>query len=107
MEVIDQKKIPRRTLYDGTEIPALGMGTFGSDKYGPEQIAQAVYGGIHAGYRLIDCAAVYMNEDRIGESLERVMQEGVVQREELFITSKVWNVFPYMTQTPDKDAAEP
>ena len=90
-EIIEQSSIPRRALYDGTTVPAVGMGTFGSDKYGPEQIAQAVYGGIRAGYRLIDCASVYMNEDKIGESLSRVMQEGVVKREELFITSKVWN----------------
>ena len=90
-EIIEQNKIPRRALYDGTTIPAVGMGTFGSDKYGPEQIAEAVYGGIRAGYRLIDCASVYMNEDKIGESLSRVLKEGVVKREELFITSKVWN----------------
>ena len=90
-EIIEQNKIPRRALYDGTTVPAVGMGTFGSDKYGPEQIAEAVYGGIRAGYRLIDCASVYMNEDKIGESLSRVLKEGVVKREELFITSKVWN----------------
>ena len=90
-EIIEQSSIPRRTLYDGTTVPAVGMGTFGSDKYGADQIAEAVYGGIRAGYRLIDCASVYMNEDKIGEALERVMQEGVVKREELFITSKVWN----------------
>ena len=81
LEIIEQSRIPRRTLYDGTTVPAVGMGTFGSDKYGPEQIAAAVYGGILAGYRLIDCASVYMNEDKIGESLTRVMQEGVVKRE--------------------------
>ena len=90
-EIIEQSSIPRRTLYDGTTGPAVGMGTFGSDKYGADQIAEAVYGGIRAGYRLIDCASVYMNEDKIGDALERVMQEGVVKREELFITSKVWN----------------
>ena len=90
-EIIEQSSIPRRTLYDGTTVPAVGMGTFGSDKYGADQIAEAVYGGIRAGYRLIDCASVYMNEDKIGDALERVMQEGVVKREERFITSKVWN----------------
>ena len=57
--IIDQNKIPRRALYTGETIPAVGLGTFGSDKYGPEQVAEAVYGGIKAGYRLIDCAAVY------------------------------------------------
>lgn len=90
-EIIEQSRIPRRMLYDGTTVPAVGMGTFGSDRYGAEQIAGAVCGGIRAGYRLIDCASVYMNEDRIGKALEQVMQEGVVKREELFITSKVWN----------------
>ena len=54
-------------------------------------MAEAVYGGIKAGYRLIDCAAVYQNEDRIGEVLKRVMQEGIVERKDLFVTSKVWN----------------
>ncbi len=73
------------------QFPRLEWEPSGRDKYGPEQIAEAVYGGIRAGYRLIDCASVYLNEDQIGESLTRVMQEGVVKREELFITSKVWN----------------
>ncbi len=88
---IDTKKIPTRRLYSGEEIPCIGLGTFGSDKYGPEQIAEAVYGAIRFGYRLIDCAAVYQNEDRIGEVLQKAMTEGIVRREELFITSKVWN----------------
>ena len=83
--------VPVRRLYDGTEIPAIGIGTFGSDKYGAEAISNAVYGAVRAGYRLIDCAAVYMNEKEIGEVLGRLMEEGTVKREELFITSKVWN----------------
>ena len=90
-EVIEQNKIPRRALYTGETIPAVGLGTFGSDKYGPEQVSEAVYGSIKAGYRLIDCAAVYQNEDRIGEVLKRVLEEGIAERKELFVTSKVWN----------------
>ena len=88
---IDTSRIPGRRLYTGEQIPCIGLGTFGSDKYGPEQIAEAVYGAIRFGYRLIDCAAVYQNEDKIGEVLQKVMQEGIVRRKELFITSKVWN----------------
>ncbi len=83
--------IPVRRLYDGGEIPCIGLGTFGSDKYGAEEVSQAVYGAVCAGYRLIDCAAVYQNEDKIGPVLSRLMDEGKVAREELFITSKVWN----------------
>lgn len=84
-------KVPKRRLYSGEEIPAVGLGTFGSDKYNAQQVSEAVYGGIKVGYRLIDCAAVYQNEDLIGTVLKRVMDEGVVKREDLFITSKVWN----------------
>ncbi len=90
-ERIDPNKVPKRRLYTGEEIPALGIGTFGSDKYGPEEVSQAVYGAVKGGYRLIDGAAVYQNEDRIGEMLQKLYVEGVVTRKELFITSKVWN----------------
>ncbi len=90
-DCIDRKMIPVRRLYTGEEIPCMGLGTFGSDKYGPEEIAEAVYGAIRFGYRLIDCASVYQNEDRIGGVLKRVFEEGIAERKELFITSKVWN----------------
>ena len=84
-------RIPKKRLFSGEEIPAMGLGTFGSDKYNADQVSGAVYGGIKAGYRLIDCAAVYQNENEIGEVLRRVFSEGVVRRKDLFITSKVWN----------------
>lgn len=88
---IDQNIIPRRTLSSGEEIPCMGLGTFGSDKYGAEIVSEAVYGAVKYGYRLIDCASVYQNEDKIGKVLHRVFSEKVVERKELFITSKVWN----------------
>lgn len=72
-------------------MPAVGLGTFGSDKYSADQVANAVYGAVQCGYRLIDCAAVYQNEAQIGEVLKNLFDDGVVRREELFITSKVWN----------------
>ncbi len=88
---IDQNVIPKRTLYSGEEIPCVGLGTFGSDKYGAEAVSEAVYGAVKYGYRLIDCAAVYQNEESIGRVLQRLFSEKVVERKELFITSKVWN----------------
>lgn len=88
---MEQGRIPMRTLRGGERIPCLGLGTFGSDKYGPEEIAEAVYGAVKYGYRLIDCASVYQNEDRIGTVLKCLFAEKAVERKELFITSKVWN----------------
>lgn len=84
-------QVPVRTLSDGTKIPGIGLGTFGSDKYGSDAVSEAVYGAIKSGYRLIDCASVYMNEDEIGKVLKRLFDEGTVKRDDLFITSKVWN----------------
>ncbi len=88
---VDVNAVPKSKLYTGAAIPMMGIGTFGSDKYSGQQIADAVYGAIKVGYRLIDCASVYQNEDSIGEVLTKVIKEGVVTREELFVTSKVWN----------------
>ena len=88
---MDPARVPKRRLYTGAELPAVGLGTFGSDKYGAREIADAVYGAVSCGYRLIDCASVYQNEKEIGGALAQLFREKVVTREELFITGKVWN----------------
>jgi len=88
---IDPKSVPQRKLYTGDYMPAIGMGTFGSDRFTPEQVSEAVAGAIRSGYRLFDCAAVYGNEHLIGEVFQNAFDKGEVKREELFITSKVWN----------------
>ena len=87
---VDPGKIPYRTLATGAKIPAIGLGTFGSDKFTGEMVAQAVKEAIAVGYRHIDCASVYRNEHDIGAALREVI-EGGLKREELWITSKVWN----------------
>lgn len=89
--MIDPKTVPSFKLNDGGVIPCIGMGTFGSDRVTPDEVAGAVAGGIRTGYRLFDCAACYGNEDKIGVEFRRAFDEGVVKREELFIMSKVWN----------------
>ena len=89
--MIDPKIVPKRKLATGEEIPCIGMGTFGSDRFTPSQVAQAVAGAIRCGYRMFDCAVVYGNEGLIGEVFTAAVQEGVVKREELYIASKVWN----------------
>lgn len=88
---VDPQAVPKRKLYNGSLMPAVGLGTFGSDNYDNETIAQAVEGAVKAGYRHIDCASVYGNEKEIGNVLKRLVDSGVVRREELWITSKVWN----------------
>ena len=90
-EAVKPDQVPRFTLRDGETIPAMGFGTFGSDHYSPEQVSEAVYGALKAGYRLLDCAQVYGNEAQIGQVLSRAFHEEIVQRDALFITSKVWN----------------
>lgn len=91
MKKIDPNLVPKKRLATGEEIPCIGMGTFGSDRFTAEQISNAVKGAIEVGYRLFDCAAVYGNEDLIGEVFADAISRGIVSREELFITSKVWN----------------
>jgi diketogulonate reductase-like aldo/keto reductase len=68
-------------------MPAVGLGTFGSDHAAPDDVAEAVRGAAAVGYRHFDCAAVYGNEARIGQ----VISELGIPREELWITSKLWN----------------
>lgn len=88
--MIDPNLVPKKTLRTGDKIPAVGLGTFGSDRFTKDEVADAVLGAIANGYRHIDCASVYMNEKEIGEVLDIAIKGGV-PREELWITSKVWN----------------
>ncbi len=83
--------VPTYTLNTGAVMPSVGLGTFGSDKYSADQISAAVKGAIKSGYRMLDCASVYQNEDSIGKVLAELFKEGTVKRKDLFITSKVWN----------------
>lgn len=87
---VDPARVPQRVLRTGDRMPAVGLGTFGSDRFGADEIAAAVIGAAEAGYRAFDCAACYFNEEQVGESFEFI-QRGGVRRDELFITSKVWN----------------
>lgn len=88
---VDPKLVPQVTLYTGDKVPCIGMGTFGSDRFTAEQVSNAVAGAIRAGYRMFDCAACYGNEDQIGEVFKAAFDEGVVERKDLYIMTKVWN----------------
>ncbi|XP_015759024.1 PREDICTED: alcohol dehydrogenase [NADP(+)]-like [Acropora digitifera] len=74
-------------LNNGRTIPAVGLGTWKSK---PGDVGEAVKAAIKAGYKHIDCAAIYGNEKEIGEALKSCIGT-TVNREDLFITSKLWN----------------
>ncbi|MBQ7578476.1 MAG: aldo/keto reductase, partial [Synergistaceae bacterium] len=73
-------------LNDGNKIPVLGLGTWTLDN---NQAAECVYVAIKAGYRLIDTAKYYGNESGVGQGVRRAISEGIIKREEIFITSKI------------------
>ncbi|HWL26555.1 MAG TPA: aldo/keto reductase [Ureibacillus sp.] len=77
------------TLYNGVKMPWLGIGVFKVEE-GPE-LVNAVKFAIKHGYRSIDTAAIYENEEGVGQAIREGLDETGISREELFVTSKVWN----------------
>src|SRR6476469_10613429 len=86
---VDPAFVPQRTLYTGARLPAIGLGTFGSDHVTAGEVAAAVEDAAAVGYRHFDCASVYANEHEIGYALAQVARR--LERGELWITSKLWN----------------
>lgn len=77
------------TLSNGVQMPWLGIGVFKVEE-GPE-LVQAVKFAIKHGYRSIDTASIYGNEEGVGQAIREALEETRLTREDLFITSKVWN----------------
>ncbi|XP_073154799.1 NADPH-dependent aldo-keto reductase, chloroplastic-like [Henckelia pumila] len=71
----------------GARIPSVGLGTY---KAAPGVVGEAIFLAIKAGYRHIDCAQRYDNEKEIGVTLRKLFEDGIVKREDLWITSKLW-----------------
>ena len=77
---IDPATVPQRTLYTGAEMPAIGLGTFGSDQVSAAEIAATVKAAATVGYRHFDCASVYGNEKEIGAALEEIVRRYPARR---------------------------
>ena len=76
------------TLNNGTKMPLEGFGVFQIPD--AAECEEVTYNAIKTGYRLIDTAAAYMNETAVGKAIARAIADGIVKREDLFITTKVW-----------------
>jgi len=81
-------KVPNMKLLNGVMMPMFGLGTWKSK---PGEVVAAVKHAIAAGYRHIDCALIYQNEDEVGEAIKAKIEDGTVTRQQLFITTKCWN----------------
>lgn len=76
------------TLNTGARMPLEGFGVFQIPD--AAECERVVYDAIKTGYRLLDTAASYMNEEAVGKGVKKAIADGLVKREELFITTKVW-----------------
>src|SRR6056297_583023 len=86
-ELVNQLKLP-----DGTKMPQAAMGTFHSDNPDlMEKMEDITIEAIRLGYRHIDCATAYQNEEIVGKAIAKAIRLGLVKREELFVLSKLWN----------------
>lgn len=79
---------PSLKLRDNTEFPAFGLGTWKSK---PGEVYDAIRIALTAGYRHLDCAAIYQNEEEVGRAIEDALKAGDIKREDLWVTSKLWN----------------
>ena len=75
-------------LNSGYNLPRIGLGTWKSEK---GQVKHAVYEALKAGYRHVDCAAIYENEHEVGAAMQQAFTEKIVNRSEVFVTSKLWS----------------
>src|SRR4051812_31468234 len=88
MEAVDDLRFTKLLLNTGSAIPALGFGTLIPDS---ADTRNAVVAALEVGFRQFDCAERYRNETVVGEVLQRIFKEGKVNREEVFIGTKLWN----------------
>ena len=82
--------LPTAKLPSGAQMPFMGLGTWKSQ---PGEVAAAVEHALKVGYRHLDCAWYYLNESEVGQGLKAAIDKGYCKREDVFIVSKLWNIF--------------
>lgn len=78
------------TLSSGDKLPAVGLGVW---KIAPDNVGAVVHSAIESGYRHLDCACDYGNEEGVGDGIQSAIENGICSREDLWITSKLWNTY--------------
>ncbi|MFO8053127.1 MAG: aldo/keto reductase [Candidatus Omnitrophota bacterium] len=92
IEPVDPATVTQLTLPDGSLIPQPAMGTFHSDNPDlADNMEDIVIEAIRLGYRHLDCATAYQNEDVVGRAISKAIKKGLVKREELVVLTKLWN----------------
>lgn len=82
--------VPFLEFNNGKKMPAIGLGTFQSK---PSEVEEAVKHAIDVGYRCIDTAFFYKNEAEVGKAIRAKIEDGTIRREDIFVTTKLWNTF--------------
>ncbi|GBP18353.1 Aldo-keto reductase AKR2E4 [Eumeta japonica] len=109
----DGGKAPRLTLNDGNSIPTIGLGTFlGFDENGqkdvkPGDVSTPLEWAIEAGYRMVDTASAYKNEEDVGIGIRNAISNGTIRREDMYVVTKLGsteqrNVVPALRQSLKK-----
>nr|QLI61988.1 aldehyde reductase 5 [Streltzoviella insularis] len=92
--VVMATQAPTVVLNDGNKIPMVALGTgrgTAKESESVDEVRKAVFWAIEAGYRHIDTAAIYDDEPQVGQGIADAIAKGIVKREELFVTTKLWN----------------
>ena len=77
------------TLNDGGFVPSIAIGTGTTFKDGGDKVTQALVDAVKKGYRLIDTALIYNTEENVGKAIAQLISQGIVNRQDLFVTSKI------------------
>lgn len=92
IEPIDPGSVSQIELPDGSLMPQAAMGTFHSDNPDlKENMEDIIVEAIRLGYRHLDCARAYQNEEVVGKAIDKAIKKGLVRREDLFVLTKLWN----------------